>query len=70
MSATGSATDNDSPVGHSTNLVGIPTVAGSTGRLLTDAEEILRTIATDIDAAQKSVLLEIEQASQLLPSMR
>ncbi len=41
-----------------TKLVGVPTVAGSTGRLLTDAEEILRTIAADIDAAEKSVLME------------
>lgn len=39
-------------------LVGVPTVAGSTGRLLTDAEEILRTIAADIDRAQHSVLME------------
>ncbi len=41
-----------------TKLVGIPTVAGSTGRLLTDAEEILQTIAADIDGAEKSVLME------------
>ncbi|MGE0378017.1 MAG: cardiolipin synthase [Planctomycetaceae bacterium] len=39
-------------------LVGIPAVAGSTGRLLTSAEDILTAIAADIDAAQKSVLME------------
>lgn len=39
-------------------LVGIPTVAGSTGRLITCAEEILRQLAADIDAAHKSVLME------------
>jgi cardiolipin synthase len=38
--------------------VGVPTVAGSTGRLLTNTEEILSTIATDIDSAHKSVLME------------
>ncbi len=41
-----------------TKLIGVPTVAGSTGRLLTDAGEILRTIAADIDTAEKSVLME------------
>jgi cardiolipin synthase len=39
-------------------LVGVPTVAGSTGRLVTDAGEILRTLAADIDAAEESVLME------------
>jgi cardiolipin synthase A/B len=39
-------------------LVGVPTVAGSTGRLLTDSQEILRQIAADVDAAQTSVLME------------
>ncbi|MCA9112279.1 MAG: cardiolipin synthase [Planctomycetaceae bacterium] len=41
-----------------TSLVGIPTVAGSTGRLLTDAQEILSSLVTDIDAARKSILIE------------
>src|SRR3990172_4870247 len=39
-------------------LIGVPTVRGSSGRLLTEAEEILRAIASDIDSAQKSVLIE------------
>ena len=41
-----------------TCLVGIPTVAGSTARFFSNSEEILRAIAADIDAAQKSVLME------------
>jgi cardiolipin synthase len=39
-------------------LVGVPTVAGSTLRLLTDSSEILRAIAADIDRAETSVLME------------
>lgn len=39
-------------------LVGLPTVTGSTGRLLTEAEEILRAIARDIESAENSVLME------------
>ena len=39
-------------------LVGVPTVAGSSGRLLTNSEEILRCIAADIDSATSSVLME------------
>lgn len=41
-----------------TAIVGVPTVAGSTGRLLTESEEILKQIAADVDAAQTSVLME------------
>ncbi len=41
-----------------TAIVGVPTVAGSTGRLLTDSAEILTQLAADIDAAQTSVLME------------
>jgi cardiolipin synthase A/B len=39
-------------------MVGIPTVAGSEGRLYSASEEILRAIARDIDGARKSVLME------------
>lgn len=39
-------------------LLGIPTVAGSTGKLFTDSGEILKQIAADIDAATTSVLME------------
>ena len=39
-------------------LVGVPTVAGSTARLVTDSSEILRAIAADIDRAETSVLME------------
>lgn len=39
-------------------VVGVPTVAGSTGRLFTDSEEILKQLAADVDAAQTSVLME------------
>lgn len=41
-----------------TTLVGVPTVAGSSGRLVTDSSEILRGLADDIDAAETGVLLE------------
>jgi len=41
-----------------TRLVGLPTVAGSTARFFAQSDEILRAIAADIDAAQKSVLME------------
>ncbi len=41
-----------------TALVGVPTVTGSSGRLLTDSEQILNHIADDIDAAKTSVLME------------
>jgi cardiolipin synthase A/B len=40
------------------SLIGIPTVAGSEGRAYTDAQEALHTITADIDAAEKSVLME------------
>lgn len=39
-------------------LVGFPTVAGCGGTLYCDAHEILEAIATDIRAAEKSVLME------------
>ena len=41
-----------------TCMIGIPTVAGSTAQFFSDSEEILRAIAADVDAAQKSVLME------------
>ncbi len=41
-----------------TALVGVPTVTGSSGRLLTDSEQILKQIADDVDAAKTSVLME------------
>ncbi len=41
-----------------TALVGVPTVSGSTGQLVTDSEEILAQLADDIDSAQTSVLME------------
>jgi cardiolipin synthase len=41
-----------------TCLVGIPTVAGSMAQFYSDSEQILRTIAQDIDKARKSVLVE------------
>lgn len=41
-----------------TKLVGVPTVAGSSGRLLTDSEQILKHIADDVDAAKTSILME------------
>ncbi|WP_425399509.1 cardiolipin synthase [Aeoliella sp.] len=39
-------------------MLGIPTVAGSTGELFTDSAEILKRLAADIDAAQTSILME------------
>lgn len=39
-------------------MIGIPTVNGCTGRLFSNTEEILRSIAQDVDGAQKSVLME------------
>jgi cardiolipin synthase len=39
-------------------LVGVPTVKGSKGRLWTDSTEILTQLASDIDAAESSVLME------------
>ncbi|MCA9080565.1 MAG: cardiolipin synthase [Planctomycetaceae bacterium] len=39
-------------------LVGVPTVSGSTGELVSTAEEILRGIAADVDGATCSVLME------------
>ncbi|QDU57180.1 Cardiolipin synthase [Aeoliella mucimassa] len=39
-------------------LIGVPTVAGSTGKLLTDSQEILQAIADDINRAETSVLME------------
>lgn len=41
-----------------TKLVGIPTVMGNSGHMVTEAEEILRGIAADIDSAEHSVLME------------
>ncbi len=41
-----------------TSLIGIPTVAGSTARFLSDSDEILHSIAADVDRAQQSVLME------------
>jgi len=41
-----------------TSLIGIPTVAGSAARFLSDSEDILRSIAADVDRAQQSVLME------------
>ncbi|QDT01336.1 cardiolipin synthase [Adhaeretor mobilis] len=41
-----------------TSLAGLPTVAGSTGKLLTDSDAILQGIAQDIEAAKHSVLME------------
>ena len=41
-----------------TCMIGIPTVAGSTARFFSNSEEILKAIAADVDAAQKSVLME------------
>jgi cardiolipin synthase len=40
------------------NTTGIPTVTGSSFELISDTQEILLGIAKDIDAAQKSVLME------------
>jgi cardiolipin synthase len=45
-------------------LVGIPTLSGSEGALLSDTEEILKAIAKDVDSAQKSVLMEFYIWSQ------
>ena len=39
-------------------LVGVPSVNGRQGRLLSDTEEILKEIASDVDGAKKSVLME------------
>lgn len=39
-------------------MLGIPTVAGTTGLLYTDSAEILQLLAADIDAAETSVLME------------
>ena len=41
-----------------TKMVGIPTVAGSEGRLYSASDQILRAIAEDVDRARKSVLME------------
>ncbi len=41
-----------------TRMIGVPTVAGSEGLLYSSSAEILQAIARDIDAAQKSVLME------------
>lgn len=41
-----------------TTLVGVPTVAGSTGKPFTEARQTLEAIAADIDSAQHSVLME------------
>ena len=41
-----------------TSLVGVPTVAGSMARFYSESEEILRTIAADINSAHKNVLME------------
>jgi cardiolipin synthase len=41
-----------------TCLVGVPTVAGCTARFYSESEQILRTIAQDIDSAHESVLIE------------
>jgi len=40
------------------NLIGSPTVRGSSFRLFSDAQWILRQIASDIDAAQTSIMME------------
>ncbi len=39
-------------------LVGLPTVSGSTGKMLSRTEDSLRGIAGDVDAAKHSVLME------------
>ncbi len=39
-------------------MVGVPTVAGSEGRLYADSDQILKAIAADVDRAKKSVLME------------
>ena len=41
-----------------TTMVGIPTVAGSRGRLYSASDQILRAVAADVDRAYKSVLME------------
>ena len=41
-----------------TAMVGVPTVAGSEGRLYSASDQILRAIAEDVDRARKSVLME------------
>lgn len=41
-----------------TTLVGLPTVGGSEGQLLSDTKEILQAITADVQAATKSVLME------------
>ncbi|MCO6045583.1 cardiolipin synthase [Aeoliella sp. ICT_H6.2] len=43
-------------LGHT--MLGIPTVAGSSGQLYTDSAEILKQMAADIDAAETSILME------------
>ena len=40
------------------NMVGLPTVCGSGGELLSDTPEILRRIAEDVRQAKRSVLME------------
>ncbi len=39
-------------------MVGVPTVAGSEGRVCSASDQILRAIAADVDRARKSVLME------------
>ena len=39
-------------------LIGLPTVSGSDGRMFSHTEDSLRAIASDVDSAQRSVLME------------
>jgi len=39
-------------------LVGVPSVSGSQGRLFSNTEEILKEIAADVESSQKSVLMQ------------
>ncbi|MEM0965265.1 MAG: cardiolipin synthase [Verrucomicrobiota bacterium] len=41
-----------------TNMIGFPTVSGSSGHLISDTEEMLDSIARDVDAAEHSVFME------------
>ena len=41
-----------------TNIVGVPTVAGSEGHLYSTSDQILKAIAEDLDRARKSILME------------
>lgn len=41
-----------------TNMIGFPTVSGSSGKLYSDTGEILEAIARDVDAAEQSILME------------